>query len=114
MIDTAAKRRSAAGTPFLPLGPGVTPDASKPVAWRQQAAWGYSGVAAGAPPLTGSGAVRATAGALGRVSASARSADRVAGDANGLGRVAASATAGGRVNGVAGGQERVGGVVRSY
>lgn len=43
-IDTAAKRRSAAGVPFLPLGPGVTPDASKPVAWRQQSAWGYSGI----------------------------------------------------------------------
>ena len=48
-IDTAAKRRSAAGVPFLPLGPGVTPDAAKPVAWRQQSAWGYSGVSAGAP-----------------------------------------------------------------
>lgn len=43
-IDTAAKRRSAAGVAFLPLGPGVTPDATKPVAWRQQSAWGYSGI----------------------------------------------------------------------
>jgi len=52
-IDTAAKRRSAAsaGWPFTP--PGVTPDAAKPAAWRQQAGWGYSGVAAGeaATPL---------------------------------------------------------------
>lgn len=45
MIDTAAKRKSAAGVPFLPLGPGVAPDASKPLAWRQQVAWGYSGIA---------------------------------------------------------------------
>jgi hypothetical protein len=53
-IDTAAKRRSAAGVPFLPLGPGVTPDAAKPVAWRQQVGWGYSGIPAGAgpPPVT--------------------------------------------------------------
>ena len=50
-IDTAAKRKSAAGVPFLPLGPGVTPDASKPVAWRQQAAWGYSGIVAAAPSV---------------------------------------------------------------
>lgn len=47
MIDTAAKRRSAAGVPCLPQGPGVTPDAGKPIAWRQQSAWGYSGIAAG-------------------------------------------------------------------
>lgn len=47
-IDTAAKRRSVCGVPFLPLGPGVTPDAAKAVAWRQQAGWGYSGIAAGA------------------------------------------------------------------
>lgn len=45
-IDTAAKRRSAAGLPFLPLGPGVTPDAGKGQAWRQQAGWGYSGILA--------------------------------------------------------------------
>jgi hypothetical protein len=46
-IDTPAKRRSAAGVPFLPLGPGVTPDGAKPVAWRQQSGWGYSGIPAG-------------------------------------------------------------------
>lgn len=50
-IDTAPKRRSAAGVPFLPLGPGVTPDAATPLAWRQQAGWGYSGVAAGEEPV---------------------------------------------------------------
>lgn len=43
-IDTAAKRRSAAGVPFLPLGPGVTPDATPGIAWRQQVAWSYSGI----------------------------------------------------------------------
>lgn len=47
MIDTAAKRRSAAGVHFWPLSPGVTPDAAKPAAWRQQAGWGYSGIDAG-------------------------------------------------------------------
>jgi hypothetical protein len=46
MPDTAAERRSAAGVPFLPCGPGVTPDSSQPRAWRQQAAWGYSGILA--------------------------------------------------------------------
>lgn len=50
-IDTAAKRRAAAGVPFLPLGPGVTPDATKAQAWRQQVAWSYSGILAGAPAV---------------------------------------------------------------
>ncbi len=44
-IDTAAKRKSAAATIGPPWLPGVTPNASKPVAWRQQAGWGYSGIA---------------------------------------------------------------------
>lgn len=44
-IDSAEKRRSAAGVAFLPLGPGVTPNASKDVEWRQQSAWSYSGIA---------------------------------------------------------------------
>lgn len=43
-IDTAVKRRSTAGVPFIPLGPGVTPNSDKDLAWRQQAAWGYSGI----------------------------------------------------------------------
>lgn len=46
-IDTAQKRRSASGVPFLPLGPGVTPRATKPAAWRRDVAWSYSGNAAG-------------------------------------------------------------------
>lgn len=44
-IDTAERRRSVAGLPFLPLGPGVTPDSNKDVGWRYQVAWNYSGVA---------------------------------------------------------------------
>lgn len=50
MIDSAEKRRSAAGVPFLPLGPGVTPDASQGITWRAEAAWGYSGTAEAAEP----------------------------------------------------------------
>ena len=45
-IDSAEKRRSAAGVPFLPLGPGVTANAAKDIEWRAQAAWGYSGITA--------------------------------------------------------------------
>jgi hypothetical protein len=52
VIDTAAKRRSVAGVPFHP-GLGVTPNALKDAAWRQQVAWSYSGIAAGGtPPVT--------------------------------------------------------------
>lgn len=62
-IDTAAKRRSAAGVFFIPLGPGVTPNASKPVSWRQQAAWSYSGIVAlhidtVTVPITGTVSIR--------------------------------------------------------
>lgn len=45
-LDTAEKRKSAA---WLVTGLGastVTPNASKDQEWRQQAAWGYSGIAA--------------------------------------------------------------------
>ena len=48
-IDTAEKRRSAAGVGFLPLTPGVTPNAAKDVEWRQQSAWSYSGIAPAGP-----------------------------------------------------------------
>lgn len=41
-IDTATKRRAAAGVPFLPIGPSVTPDATRGVVWRASAAWSYS------------------------------------------------------------------------
>ena len=46
-IDTAAKRRSVAGVGFFIVGPGVTPDATPGLAWRQQSGWSYSGIAAG-------------------------------------------------------------------
>jgi len=47
-IDSAEKRRSVSGIPF-PIGPGVTPDASKDAGWRFQSGWGYSGIAVDAP-----------------------------------------------------------------
>jgi len=45
-IDSAEKRKSAAGTSFGYAGllPGVTPNSSKGQEWRQQAAWSYSGI----------------------------------------------------------------------
>lgn len=45
-IDTASKRRSASGVGHRIGGRGITPDSSKPAAWRQQAGWGYSGISA--------------------------------------------------------------------
>lgn len=38
-IDTAEKRRMAAGVPFL--GYGITPNASPDEEWRSQSAWSY-------------------------------------------------------------------------
>lgn len=43
-IDTTEKRRAVSGIGGVPLIPGVTPNASKDVGWRQQAGWSYSGV----------------------------------------------------------------------
>lgn len=43
-IDTVERRRSAAGVGFFVVGPGVTPNAAQDAEWRQQAAWGYSGI----------------------------------------------------------------------
>lgn len=40
LLDTAAKRRAAAGTPFLPVF-NVTPNAAKDTSWRRQVAWSY-------------------------------------------------------------------------
>ena len=48
-IDTPLKRRSAGSVSRRHPGTGVTPDITKPAAWRQSAAWGYAGIAAGAP-----------------------------------------------------------------
>lgn len=50
-IDSAAKRRSAGGVAFLPLGPGVTPDATPDQFWRQSAAWSYGGILAASPAV---------------------------------------------------------------
>lgn len=56
-IDSAEKRRNIAAlwTGFTAVG--VTPDALKGAAWRQEAGWGYMGIpAAGpAPPPVTSG-----------------------------------------------------------
>lgn len=54
MIDTAERRRSAAGIPFFVLGPGVTPNAALDMEWRQEAGWGYNGIVpAGGTPSSG-------------------------------------------------------------
>ena len=51
-INTAEKRRAVSGI-WLPLIPGVTPNASKNAEWRQQSAWSYSGIAPDTPPAVG-------------------------------------------------------------
>ena len=44
-IDTAEKRANVAW--LIPTGPPtVTPNASADIEWRQQAGWGYGGIAA--------------------------------------------------------------------
>lgn len=43
-IDSAAKRRSAAVVAMVWMAPGITPNATKPVAWRQSVGWGYQGI----------------------------------------------------------------------
>jgi hypothetical protein len=53
-IDTAEKRRSAAGVGYW-LYLGLTPNVSKDAEWRQQAAWGYSGISAGVSAAAGTG-----------------------------------------------------------
>jgi hypothetical protein len=40
-LDTAEKRRAAAGMPCSPMGPGVTPNSAKDLQWRREVAWGY-------------------------------------------------------------------------
>lgn len=47
-IDSAEKRRAVAGIDRI-AGPGVTPNTAKDAEWRQQAGYGYSGIAAGEP-----------------------------------------------------------------
>ena len=48
-IDTREKRQSVIAISFYPMGPSVTPNAAQDQEWRQQAGYGYSGVAAAAP-----------------------------------------------------------------
>lgn len=45
-IDTAAKRKAISGILSGLLLVGVTPDVLKPIGWRQNAGWGYSGIEA--------------------------------------------------------------------
>lgn len=47
-IDTAEKRKSISGI-WLPLIPGVTPNATQDAEWRQQSGWSYSGIATTSP-----------------------------------------------------------------
>jgi len=60
-IDTAEKRKSVAGVPFY-IFLGVTPNASKDAEWRQQAGYGYSGIAAAEPQGGGEGSIGASMG----------------------------------------------------
>lgn len=52
-LDSALKRRSSASVAGVPWIPGVTPNAAKPAAWRQQAGWSYSGAAPAPPAFDG-------------------------------------------------------------
>lgn len=56
-IDTAEKRRAVANVSFYWAGPGVTPDATPGVEWRQEAGWGYSGIAPDSVTATGAAAL---------------------------------------------------------
>ena len=51
-IDTAEKRRSVSGI-WIPLIPGVTPNAGKDQEWRQEAGWSYNAIAAETPAAAG-------------------------------------------------------------
>lgn len=48
-LDTREKRQSAAVISHYFMGPNVTPNVGKDAEWRQEAGWGYAGIAAGAP-----------------------------------------------------------------
>jgi len=45
-IDTAEKRASTIAINLYSMGPSVTPNSSKDQEWREQAGYGYSGIAA--------------------------------------------------------------------
>lgn len=51
-IDTAQKRKSAAVVGMVFMIPGVTPFALQDEEWRQEAAWGYSGILVNVPIIT--------------------------------------------------------------
>ena len=53
-IDNEEKRRSTVAISLYDMGPSVTPNSSPDLEWRQQVGYGYSGVAAGAPPAISS------------------------------------------------------------
>lgn len=58
-IDTAAKRKSVSSVGFIFAGPGITPDATPDVFWRQTAGYGYGGI-----ETAGSGSGLLTTGSL--------------------------------------------------
>lgn len=45
-IDTAVKRRAVAHISRVWSGKGITPDVTKPQAWRQVVGWSYYGILA--------------------------------------------------------------------
>lgn len=49
-IDSARKRRSAAGANTVPYNPCVTPS-TKDEVWRSEVGWRYSGINAGPPEV---------------------------------------------------------------
>lgn len=51
-IDTAQKRKSAAAVGLVFTPPGVTPFALRDEEWRQEVAWGYSGILVNEPEIT--------------------------------------------------------------
>ncbi len=48
-IDDREKRQSVVAVSFYYYAPSVTPNSSKDQEWRQQAGYGYSGIAVGEP-----------------------------------------------------------------
>lgn len=55
-IDTVEKRKSVLGIHGPWTGTGVTPNAAKDQEWRQEAGYGYPGIAAGGQAFTATGA----------------------------------------------------------
>jgi hypothetical protein len=55
-LDTREKRQAASAIGFY-WAPTPTPNVATDVAWRQEAAWGYPGIAPDAPVVVTGGAV---------------------------------------------------------